>query len=103
MTAIKTFQSDIFDLQYCVEGTGPTALVVGSALYYARTFSATLRDHLRLVFMDHRGFAPAYLWEPLRDSFHDLTMRVFEKSGHAPHYEEAALFDRELLGWLNSH
>lgn len=276
---LQSYHAQGFDLQYSVEGDGPTAIVVGSALYYARTFSQELRKSLKLVFMDHRGFAPgnncedlsqygldvlvddieglrkhlglgqviivghsghafmaleyakkypenvshvvminvapdysheshaagerylqesvsperkaylgeqmgklpqemerapekafityclltgakswydytfdaaplwdgietnmsmfnhvwgeifrdidisvgldtldkpvflalgrydflvppAYLWEPLRDHFHDLTVRVFEKSSHAPHYEEPQAFDRELLGWL---
>lgn len=48
-----------FRLRYIVEGTGTRTLVVGSALYYSRTFSANLRKHLRLAFMDHRGFAPS--------------------------------------------
>jgi proline iminopeptidase len=51
--------SDGFELRYIVEGTGPPALIVGSAPYYSRVFSEELRKHLRLVFMDHRGFAPA--------------------------------------------
>ena len=45
---------------------------------------------------------PAYLWEGVRDRFPDLTVRVFEKSGHAPHFEEPILFDKELLGWLSA-
>src|SRR3546814_5831960 len=51
-------QSDGFNLQYIVEGQGRPVIVVGSSLYYARTFSAGLRRHLKLAFMDHRGFAP---------------------------------------------
>lgn len=50
-------ERDGYNLSYCIEGTGPTALVIGSALYYPRTFSQELRKHLRLVFIDHRGFA----------------------------------------------
>lgn len=46
---------------------------------------------------------PAYLWEPMRDRFHNLTIRVFETSGHYPQLEEANLFDRELLAWLADH
>lgn len=49
--------SGSFRLRYVIEGTGTPALVVGSALYYSRAFSANLRKHLRLVFVDHRGFA----------------------------------------------
>ncbi|HMZ80641.1 MAG TPA: alpha/beta hydrolase [Acidobacteriota bacterium] len=43
---------------------------------------------------------PAYLWEPVREKFNNLTVRVFERSGHNPHCEEPALFDAELLGWI---
>lgn len=48
-----------FNLRYIAEGNGIPALVVGSALYYPRAFSQNLRQHLRFVFMDHRGFAPS--------------------------------------------
>lgn len=44
--------------------------------------------------------APYATWEPYRSSFRDLTVRVFEKSGHTPQLEESALFDAELLSWL---
>jgi proline iminopeptidase len=46
--------------------------------------------------------APYATWEPYRNSFKDLTVRVFEKSGHTPQLEESALFDAELMGWLSS-
>jgi proline iminopeptidase len=43
---------------------------------------------------------PPHLWEPLRAKFKNLTIRVFEKSGHTPQLEEAELFNQELLAWL---
>lgn len=46
---------------------------------------------------------PPYLWESIRHHFTNLTIRIFEKSGHTPQYEEPELFDQELLRWLNSH
>lgn len=46
--------------------------------------------------------APPSSWDPLRPVFHDLTVRVFEKSGHTPQLEQPKLFDRELLEWLKS-
>lgn len=52
-------ERDGFKLSYTIEGTGKPALVIGSALYYPRTFSQNLRNHLQLIFMDHRGFAPS--------------------------------------------
>lgn len=44
---------------------------------------------------------PAYLWENVRDKFNDITVRVFENSSHAPHFEEPELFDKEFLKWLS--
>ena len=46
--------------------------------------------------------APPSIWDPLRDKFRDLTIKIFERSGHTPQYEEAALFDTVLLAWLRS-
>lgn len=48
---------DGFKLRYTIEGVGKPALVIGSAIYYPRTFSKNLRNHLQLIFIDHRGFA----------------------------------------------
>ncbi|MCB1213040.1 MAG: alpha/beta hydrolase, partial [Chlamydiia bacterium] len=45
-------------LSYSIEGSGPTALVIGSSKYYSKSFSPGLRKHFRLVFLDWRGFAP---------------------------------------------
>jgi proline iminopeptidase len=47
--------------------------------------------------------APYATWAPYRERFEDLTVRVFEKSGHTPQFEESALFDAELLQWLSTH
>ncbi|MXQ13693.1 alpha/beta fold hydrolase [Microvirga makkahensis] len=52
-----TISSGGFDLAYSVEGQGTPAIVIGSAVYYPRTFSQNLRRSLQLVFVDHRGFA----------------------------------------------
>ncbi len=48
-----------FDLRYKIEGTGTPTIVIGSSIYYPRIFSQNLREHLRFVFLDHRGFAPS--------------------------------------------
>jgi len=46
---------------------------------------------------------PPSTWDPIRPEFRDLTVRVFEQSGHTPQYEEPALFDAELLRWMKVH
>jgi proline iminopeptidase len=52
-------QTDGFKLNYTVEGSGLPTIVVGSSIYYPRTFSQNLRNHLQMIFMDHRGFGEA--------------------------------------------
>ncbi|UCF39300.1 MAG: alpha/beta hydrolase [Acidobacteriota bacterium] len=54
-----TIAAGRWNLRYRVEGTGTPALVIGSSLYYPRAFSPELRSHLKMAFVDHRGFAPA--------------------------------------------
>ena len=44
-------------LRYVVEGSGTPTLVIGSAIYYPRTFSQRLRASLRMAFLDVRHFA----------------------------------------------
>jgi proline iminopeptidase len=47
--------------------------------------------------------APPASWDPIRPHFRNLTVRVFERSGHTPPYEEADLFDAELLSWMKKY
>jgi Predicted hydrolases or acyltransferases (alpha/beta hydrolase superfamily) len=49
-------ETDGFRLHYRIEGNGPSALVIGSSVYYPRSFSQKLRESLRLIFVDWRGF-----------------------------------------------
>lgn len=44
-------------LRYVVEGSGTPALVIGSSIYYPRTFSKRLRKSLRMAFLDVRHFS----------------------------------------------
>ena len=44
--------------------------------------------------------APPSSWNRIDSKFNDLTIRVFDESGHTPQYEQAELFDSELLNWI---
>jgi len=44
-------------LDYVVEGDGKPCLVIGSSVYYPKTFSDNLREHLRMYFVDLKWFA----------------------------------------------
>ncbi|MFC2165368.1 alpha/beta fold hydrolase [Acidobacteriota bacterium] len=46
-------------LNYVIEGSGIPCLVVGSSVYYPRTFSQELRKHFKFIFMDLRHFTPS--------------------------------------------
>jgi pimeloyl-ACP methyl ester carboxylesterase len=52
-----TIAAGRFRLRYRLEGTGSPTIAIGSAIQGPRLFSPQLREHLRLVFLDHRGFA----------------------------------------------
>ena len=72
-------------LRYRIEGDGPSCLVIGSSVYYPRTFSPKLREHLELAFVDLRHFAasdPTFTPEMVSiDSYADDIERVRETLG----------------------
>jgi proline iminopeptidase len=47
-------------LNCVIEGSGPACLVLGSSVYYPKTFSKELRRHFRFYFVDLRWFSPKY-------------------------------------------
>ncbi|MCP0913671.1 MULTISPECIES: alpha/beta fold hydrolase [Legionella] len=55
----KTIEVDGFKLGYTTVGEGKPLLVIGSHVYYPRTFSGSLYKHFKFIFMDHRGFGQA--------------------------------------------
>lgn len=56
---------DNSQLSYVVEGKGKACLVIGSSIYYPRTFSEDLRKHLKMYFVDLKWFAKGYETEDL--------------------------------------
>lgn len=46
-------------LNYVIEGSGIPCVVIGSSIYYPRTFSQELRKHFKFIFMDLRHFVPS--------------------------------------------
>ena len=57
MASEGSIEIDGFKLKYRTEGSGLDVLVIGSSIYYTRSFSQNLRKFLRLHFVDYRGFA----------------------------------------------
>lgn len=46
---------------------------------------------------------PYSLWDGIVSKLPDATLRIFEKSGHHPFFEEPDLFVTTLTGWMTSH
>jgi len=44
---------------------------------------------------------PVQLWSALPNRPKNMTLSIFEKSGHYPHYEEQELFDERVIKWAN--
>ena len=62
-----TIDVDGSKLEYTIEGQGVPCLVIGSSIYYPRTFSKELRKHLKMYFVDMKWFAKGYKAEDLSD------------------------------------
>ncbi|MDW3652620.1 MAG: alpha/beta hydrolase [Bacteroidia bacterium] len=62
-----SIQIDESILDFAIEGNGRDCLVIGSSVYYPRTFSAELRKHLRMHFVDLKWFAKGYQKEELSE------------------------------------
>nr|WP_299383083.1 alpha/beta hydrolase [Allomuricauda sp.] len=60
-----TIDVDGSQLAYVAEGEGKPCLVIGSSIYYPRTFSKDLRQHLKMFFVDMKWFAKDYATEDL--------------------------------------
>jgi proline iminopeptidase len=45
--------------------------------------------------------APPSSWDPIKASFQNLTIQIFERSGRTPQFEESELFDERILSWMN--
>jgi len=58
-------QIDGSTLNYVIEGSGKPCLVIGSSVYYPKTFSKDLRKHLKMYFVDLKWFAKGYVPENL--------------------------------------
>lgn len=87
------FEVDGFKLNYLTEGEGPDTLVIGSSVYYPRSFSQNLRKFLRLHFVDYRGFAEGpkteLTFETLLNDLDQVRQRLGVKKciviGHSAH------------------
>ncbi|MEO1214459.1 MAG: alpha/beta hydrolase [Bacteroidota bacterium] len=62
---ITQIQIDDSKLDVVIEGNGRPCLVIGSSIYYPRTFSVDVRKELKMYFVDLKWFAKGYEKEDL--------------------------------------
>ncbi|MEK3750620.1 alpha/beta hydrolase [Paenibacillus sp. FSL E2-8871] len=97
MNKYQTINSDGFELNYSVKGTGKPILVIGSSVYYPQLFSEDLYDTFQFIFLDHRGFVKPprtlqsedYRLDKVLDDIEtarqDLNLTNFILLGHSGH------------------
>ncbi len=93
MKSTGLIEIDGFKLKYLTEGNGPDVLVIGSSVYYPRSFSQNLRNFFRLHFVDYRGFAEGpeveLTFEDLLDDLEHVRQKLSLKKciviGHSAH------------------
>ncbi|WP_157684591.1 alpha/beta fold hydrolase [Bdellovibrio bacteriovorus] len=58
MNSLKKFKAGAFDLSFIDNQNAgkPVCLVIGSALFYSRSFNEKFEESYRMIYLDHRGF-----------------------------------------------
>ena len=56
-----------------------------------------------LSLSQHDYMVPEFIWEDYQDKLEEQTIFRFEKSGHYPHVEEQAIFDKQLLSRIKEN
>ncbi|WP_257463525.1 alpha/beta fold hydrolase [Archangium lipolyticum] len=95
-----TVRSGSFELHYSIEGSGRPAIVIGSAVYYPRTFSDELRRSLRLVCVDHRGFAHSSQEAPASEYTLDILLADIERVREHLGLEDIIIIGHSAHGYL---
>ncbi|MCO6178326.1 alpha/beta fold hydrolase [Ciceribacter sp. RN22] len=93
-------RSGVFELGCAIEGQGLPVLVIGSSLYYARTFSPGLRRSVRLHFVDHRCFARPLGPVQARDFAFDRIIEDIELARQTFGLERLAILGHSGHGYM---
>ncbi len=87
-------------LQYTVEGSGYTCLIVGSRKFHRQMFSLRFKEHFRCAYGDTRMFTPGALAPP--DRPYDLTTMVedLEAVRRDLGWERVVVVGHSLFAWV---
>ena len=86
------------NLRYLEEGSGKPCLVIGSAIYYPRTFSKRLPDHLKLYFVDMPWFSDAPYEQGLEEFDLDFVTARIEAVREGLQLEDFILIGHSIHG-----
>ncbi|MFC0536321.1 alpha/beta fold hydrolase [Pelagicoccus mobilis] len=87
-------------LRYTVEGQGPACLVIGSSIYYPRTFSKNLRQHMKMYFVDMKWFAKDYAAENLEQVNIESIVHDVEQIREALDLEKPLIMGHSIHGTI---
>jgi len=87
-------------LKYVVQGEGQPCLVIGSSVYYPKTFSKNLRRHLKMYFVDMRWFAEEYTPVDLQTFTLDTIISDIEKVRSSLQLEKPILMGHSIHGTI---
>ncbi len=88
------------NLKYKIEGTGKPCLVIGSSIYYPRTFSTELRENLQMHFVDMRWFAEGPPPPNLKDYTIETITEEIEKVRKELNLEDFLLIGHSIHGTI---
>jgi len=88
-------------LDFIVEGRGKPCLIIGSSIYYPRTFSQVLQDHFQLYFVDMRWFAKKYSPVNLADFTIQTIVDDIEKVRSELKLEKVILMGHSIHGAIS--
>ncbi len=74
--------------------------VLAGDLEAIRAESSSLRVPIFIAQGRHDYTVPYVLWDGVVDALPNATLRLFEKSGHQPFFEEPAVFADALSKWM---
>lgn len=87
-------------LNYVVEGEGTACLVIGSSIYYPRTFSDNLRQHLKMYFVDMKWFAKEYTAEDLANVTIESIVKDVEQIREALGLDKPLIMGHSIHGTI---
>jgi len=87
-------------LKYVVEGEGKACLVIGSSIYYPRTFSGKLRQHLQMYFVDMKWFAEDYVAEDLANVTIESIVKDVEQIREALGLDKPLIMGHSIHGTI---